>query len=52
MKEKCIIALEIGYQQKEEICNLIREYLGNVTIKSKKDLSERDRMIFILKNIV
>lgn len=52
MKEKCIIALEIGYQQKEGICNLIREYLGNVTIKSKKDLSERDRMIFILKNIV
>ena len=51
MKNKCLIAFEIGADQKEDIINLINEYLDNVRIETKKDLSQRDRMIFIFKNI-
>ena len=51
MKNKCIIAFEIGADQKEDIINLINEYLDNVKIETKKDLSERDRMVFIFKNL-
>ncbi len=51
MKDKCLIAFEIGADQKEDIINLINEYLDNIKIETKKDLSERDRMIFIFKNI-
>ena len=51
MKDKCIIAFEIGADQKEDIINLINEYLDNIKIETKKDLSNRDRMIFIFKNI-
>ena len=51
MKDKCLIALEIGYEQANDLINLIHEYLDNVEIEVKKDLSEKDRMIFIFKNV-
>lgn len=51
MKDKCLIAFEIGYTQTKDIINLINEYLDNVRIEVKKDLSEKDRMIFIFKNL-
>ena len=51
MKDRCLVAFEIGADQKEDIINLINKYLDNVRIETKKDLSERDRMIFIFKNI-
>ena len=51
MKDKCIIAFEIGADQKEDIINLINEYLDNVRIETKKDLSQRDRMIFIFQKL-
>lgn len=51
MKEKCLIAFEIGQSQKNDIINIVNEYLDNVKIECKKDLSGRDRMLFILKNI-
>lgn len=51
MKEKCIVAFEIGYEQKEPLIELINKYLENVKIEVKKDLSEKDRMIFIFKGI-
>lgn len=51
MKERCLIAFEIGYQQKDAICQLIEEYLEDVKVICKKDLAEKDRMIFIFKNI-
>ena len=50
MKEKCLIALEIGCTQREEIEKLIKIYLGEQKIITKKDLSGKDRMIFIFKN--
>ena len=51
MKDKCLIAFEIGADQKEDITNLVHEYLNDVKVEVKKDLSEKDRMLFILKNI-
>lgn len=51
MKEKCLIALEIGYKQKDDIINLIRKNIPDVKIEAKKDLSGKDRMIFIFKNL-
>ena len=51
MKDKCLIAFEIGYTQKEDITNLINKYLDNVRIEVKKDLSDKDRMLFIFKNL-
>ena len=47
LKEKFLIAFEIGYLQKEEIEKIAREYLENVEIVCKKDLGGKDRMIFI-----
>ena len=51
MKDKCLIAFEIGYTQKEDIINLVNRYLDNVRIEVKKDLSNKDRMLFIFKNL-
>ena len=47
MKDKCLVAFEIGMTQKEEIKHLIQQYLPTAQIEVKKDLSEKDRMIFI-----
>ena len=51
MKEKCLIALEIGANQAEKVTRIIQEHLKNVRIEVKKDLSEKDRMIFIFQNL-
>ena len=50
MKNKCLIAFEIGCTQGESIKNLIHEFIGEVPVEIKKDLSEKDRMIFIFYN--
>ncbi len=47
LNPKFMIAFEIGSTQKEDLINLINKYLDNVLIETKKDLSGRDRMIFI-----
>ena len=51
LNKKYLIAFEIGSSQKDAILKLIYKYLKNVKIITKKDMSERDRMIFIFKNI-
>lgn len=49
LNEKYLIALEIGASQKEDVINIINKYLKGVEIIAKKDLQDRDRMIFIIK---
>ena len=49
LNDRFIIAFEIGETQKNNIIDIANEYLENVEIISKKDMSERDRMIFIIK---
>ena len=47
LKEKYLIAFEIGYTQAEEIKSLVLSVLPEANVEIKKDLSEKDRMIFI-----
>ena len=51
LKEKALIAFEIGSTQSQDLIKLINIYLTNIKIILKKDLSGRDRMLFIFKNI-
>ena len=50
LKEKFIIAFEIGADEKEDIINLVNKYLNDVTVIDKKDMQGRDRMLFIISN--
>lgn len=51
MKEKCLIAFEIGYTQANDIKKLISKYLPDSKIEIKQDMSEKDRMVFIFSGI-
>ena len=48
VKEKFLLALEIGDMQKDDVLQIFSD-ISNVEIITKKDLYGRDRMIFILK---
>lgn len=52
MKEQCLIAFEIGMTQAEAIIELVKENLPTAKVEVKKDLSEKDRMLFIFQNLV
>lgn len=47
LKNKFMLAFEIGCDQREAVTNLIKEEFDSVSIVAKKDLSGRDRMIFV-----
>jgi len=47
LEDDFLIAFEIGCEQKDAIIEIVKKYLDNVNIVTKKDLSGRDRMIFI-----
>ena len=47
LKDKYLIAFEIGYWQGNEIVNIAREYFNDAIIFVEKDLSGKDRYIFI-----
>ena len=48
LKEKFIIAFEIGYKQANDIKLLANKYLSNINIIVEKDLSDKDRYVFII----
>ena len=50
MKEKSMIAFEIGELQGDAIRALAHQYLDNIRIAIKKDLADKTRMVFIFKN--
>lgn len=45
LKQDGLLALEIGYDQKEEVIKLLKESSKYIDIYSKKDLAENDRII-------
>lgn len=49
LEDKFLIAFEIGMTQKDKVISIIRKYFDNVVIECRKDLSEKDRMIFIYR---
>ena len=51
LNEKYLIAFEIGSSQKDKIIDIINKYLKDVNIITKQDMSKRDRMVFIFKNV-
>ena len=48
VNDKFLLALEIGDMQKDDVINLFSD-IPNTLIIAKKDLSKRDRMIFIMR---
>lgn len=42
-----LIAFEIGYNQAEKIKQIVQKYLNNYNIEIKKDMTGKDRMVFI-----
>ena len=51
LNDKYLIAFEIGDKEKDRVLELILRYLNNVEVVTKRDMSNKDRMIFIFKNI-
>ena len=47
VKDKYLIAFEIGEKQAKSIIDIANKYLSNPIIIVKKDMQNRDRMIFI-----
>ncbi len=47
LKEKSLLAFEHGYQQKEAIHHLIKQYFNNSIIIQTKDLQDKDRFTFV-----
>ena len=51
LKEKSLIAFEIGYMQGNDIVNIAKKYFPNSLIKLEQDLQNKDRFIFIFNNV-
>ena len=51
LNNKYLIAFEIGENEKERVLKCIKEKLKDVVIITKCDMSGKDRMIFIFKNV-
>lgn len=47
LNNKFLIAFEIGEKQAKDITALANKYLNEIKIEVKKDLSEKDRMLFV-----
>lgn len=47
LKEKALLFFEMGYDQKENLTNLAKEYFKNAEIKVFKDINNKDRMLMI-----
>lgn len=50
VNDKFMLALEIGDREKDDVIKIFSD-IENVKIIAKKDLSNRDRMIFVFRNI-
>ena len=51
LKDKSLLAFEIGYTQGREIVSTAEKCFPQAKILLEKDLQNRDRFIFILNNI-
>jgi len=49
LNQKGIIAFEIGYTQGERIKGLVKKYLKDADVRIEKDLTGKDRYVFIFK---
>ena len=51
LKEKNLIAFEIGMTQSKQITNIVKTYFPNAQVITEKDLTGKDRYIFIFNNL-
>ena len=51
MKDRCIMAFEIGYDQKEALESLAKSTFVGDKVEVLKDLNGKDRMLFIYHNV-
>ena len=51
LKNNYLIAFEMGYLEGQDLKELIKDTLPNSKVIIKKDLSNKDRMLFVEKNI-
>ena len=51
LKEKAMMAFEMGWNQKEAIIKLVQTYFPNDRYEIVKDMSGKDRMLFIYINL-
>ena len=51
MQDKCLVAFEIGQTQGKALSEIITNTLKNVHVEVQKDLADKDRFLFIFKNI-
>ena len=51
LKEKSFMAFEMGYNQKENLTKLAQQYFPNSKIEVLKDMSGKNRMLFIFNNL-
>lgn len=52
LNDKFIIAFEIGNNQGDSVCNLSYKYFPNSKVGVEKDLTGRDRFVFIFQNLI
>ena len=50
LNNKFLIAFEIGYTQGDRVRDFALKYLGDVSVSVEKDLSNRDRFVFIFSD--
>ena len=50
VKDKFLLALEIGDLQKNDVINIFSD-IPNTKIIAKRDMQKRDRMVFVFRNI-
>lgn len=50
LKEKFLIAFEIGYKQAQSVVDLANKYFDNINCDVYKDLSGKDRVVLIYSN--
>ena len=51
LKEKAMMAFEIGWNQKEALLEEVKKYFGDVRAEVVKDINGKDRMLFVYFNI-
>ncbi|MDR1782372.1 MAG: peptide chain release factor N(5)-glutamine methyltransferase [Bacilli bacterium] len=51
IKDRALLAFEIGYDQKEYLSSLVKKYFPNTKYEILKDINGKDRMLFIYVNI-
>ena len=51
LKDDYLIAFEIGYLEGGKLKELVKNTIPNSKVTIKKDLSNKDRMLFVEKNI-